>query len=130
MMLAAARGQVGYIDESMCVYRKNVKNSWTDSFGKKLKDVEEYRIASITYLRGFDAWTDNTFHEEVESVVKTVNYQYLSALVRCASKSKQLSEFCKLLPFLGILNMIKSGVKIICHPKVYGIARKMGIIRR
>ncbi|MBN1526349.1 MAG: glycosyltransferase [Candidatus Omnitrophica bacterium] len=129
MVLAATKGEIGYIDDIMCVHLKNVKNSWSDTFGKSLEGVIKYRAGSLKYLNEFNDWTNNVFRKEVKLMVKAVNYSYLSGLVWCAPKSKQLVDFFKLSLQLEIQSVVKILFKIICPKKIYGGIKKRFMAR-
>lgn len=62
VLVCLAKGDIGYIDEIMSVYRALTPGSWTS---KMRSDIKKRRIHSSQVLnmyRQYDKWTDHKFH--------------------------------------------------------------------
>jgi glycosyltransferase involved in cell wall biosynthesis len=72
-LIASCYGDIGYIDSSMCVYRKNVPGSWTE---KTFKDYEHrwenslnYCIKTEQYLNDFNSFTNFKYNKYVNNKI-------------------------------------------------------------
>jgi glycosyltransferase involved in cell wall biosynthesis len=86
---AAARGDVVYLDRTMCVYRSNVPHSWTQrhtlDFGRRLA----YATQIDEMLSGLEA--ELPYHES-SAIRTTISKYYSDVIVRANGSPQQRAE--------------------------------------
>ena len=76
MLVLAERGKVGYINESMSVYRVASSGSWTERvLLEKLKNREKHHKVQASW-NGFDQWSNYKYHKYVllKKAKNTIHY--------------------------------------------------------
>lgn len=75
-MYLTLKGSVYYLSDAMCVYRRNIKGSFSD----RVAVNEEYRKKClermIVFFDNFNEYTENKYQEEIEYVKSREYYHY------------------------------------------------------
>lgn len=124
-MILASLGKVYYIDEPMCVYRTNVKGSWTNRMLNNI-DIIEKIIGNvkkdIDLLNEFDKFTNGIYKEHIYNKIKKCNFEIYSISGDLKKlKSEEYNEMFKNLP-------LKKKYKIYIinkSPKLYRLLNKI-----
>ena len=61
MLILAVEGDIGYIDEPMCVYRVATGNSWTRSRRNDLEKRRKHYSDTLRMYSEFNSWTENKY---------------------------------------------------------------------
>jgi len=64
MLVVASKGNIGYINDIMSIYRIMTKNSWSSTRQDKQKRVRHH-YAILEMWGNFDQWSDKKYHEYV-----------------------------------------------------------------
>jgi len=75
MLSLAAKGEVGYLKDIMCVYRVAAPGSWSVRMGSSIKKRRQHHRAVIKMWRQFDYWTDKAYHKTVMKKI-VINTKY------------------------------------------------------
>lgn len=78
-LISYSRGKVGYINEVMSVYRKNVPGSWSDRVVKNRKNQLIIRKNVLAMYTGFDEWSEGKFHTDIMIRKLLIRIDYLAA---------------------------------------------------
>ena len=70
-----ARGNIGYINELMSVYRVGIPGSWTKRVFRNRKAEKKLRRGLIGIMKDFDQWTEGKYHKYVRNNV--MHYYYI-----------------------------------------------------
>lgn len=71
-----SRGDIGYINEVMSVYRVGVPGSWTRRILKNRKKEKKLREGLIGIMKDFDEWTEKKYHKYVKRNIVYSRYIY------------------------------------------------------
>ncbi len=64
MLVVASKGNIGYINDVMSVYRIMTKNSWSSIMQDKQKRVRHH-YTILEMWDNFDQWSDKKYHEYI-----------------------------------------------------------------
>lgn len=70
MLSLAAKGGVGYLSDTMCVYRVSASGSWTVRMASNIKKRRQHHRAIIKMWHQFDSWTDRAYHKTVMKKIR------------------------------------------------------------
>jgi glycosyltransferase involved in cell wall biosynthesis len=81
MLLLAAKGKFGYIDEVMGVYRIMSDNSWSSVIHNNFEKQKSHYCSSIKTLNAFDEWSGHQYHQLVRKKKLKREWEYIKELI-------------------------------------------------
>lgn len=82
MLLLASKGRIGYINDTMSVYRIMAKGSWSERISSNRAMRKGHIVSIIRMWNEFDKWTNYEFTIPVQKHVKDIKYEYFKGEVK------------------------------------------------